>query len=592
MRNRWTLFWHICLPFLLVCGLGLGAVAWYTTASVKELIQEKDFADLRVQAAVIANIVSERFSPDRFPKIDAALKGLAPTLQSRLTAVLSSGEVIADSHEELSRVDDLSARPEIREAFKGKSTAIERFSFRDNAAWAYVTVPLVIDGRVVGAVRAARPSADTNLSLKQYRRSSVLGGVMVLLLVAAAGLYVANRIKKPLAEIRGGVARFAEGDLRERLDADNWKEFGALADTIYAVAAKLQDRINSVTAQRNELEAVLSSMVEGVLVIDNHERILRINQAAETLFQLDEAKVRGRLVHEAIRNTDLHRFIDATLSGEDPVEREIAILGDPDVFLRAHGVTVRDALDLKIGALVVLHDVTRLKKLENIRRDFVANVSHELKTPVTSIRGFLETLKEGAIHDPENATRFLDILIRQTERLDMILEDLLSLSRIERDGERGEIVLEHKPLKDVIDAVGKSCSQKAQAKNIALEFDVEGHLVGRINPTLLEQAVVNLVENAIKYSDPNKTVQVQARKTNGEIAIQVKDQGCGIAKEHLGRIFERFYRVDKGRSRKEGGTGLGLSIVRHIVNAHGGRVTVESSPGRGSTFSVYLPSAV
>jgi two-component system phosphate regulon sensor histidine kinase PhoR len=219
----------------------------------------------------------------------------------------------------------------------------------------------------------------------------------------------------------------------------------------------------------------------------------------------------------------------------------------------------------------------------------VANVSHELKTPITSIKGFLETLKEGALNDPENADRFLDIVIKHTDRLSLIIEDLLSLSRIERDAEKGEIALELGSLNEVFEAVEKTCREKAQPKSIKLEYAVANDLVAEINPTLLEQAVVNLVDNAIKYSEPESSVKVEAYSTPDEIVIKVQDHGCGIPRDHLDRIFERFYRVDKARSRKVGGTGLGLSIVRHIVLAHRGRIDVESAVGRGSTFSICLP---
>jgi two-component system phosphate regulon sensor histidine kinase PhoR len=244
-----------------------------------------------------------------------------------------------------------------------------------------------------------------------------------------------------------------------------------------------------------------------------------------------------------------------------------------------------------VSALVVLNDVTRLKALENIRRDFVANVSHELKTPITSIKGFLETLREGALKDPEHAERFLDIIIKHTDRLTAIVDDLLSLSRIERDAEKGEIALQDLRIAEVLDAVSKACRKRAQLKNIKLECEADDTIVAQINATLLEQAIVNLVDNAIKYSEPDQTVIVRAEKIGDEVVIKVVDEGCGIPRDHLERIFERFYRVDKARSRKVGGTGLGLAIVKHIVSAHGGRITVESSVGRGSTFSIYLPVA-
>jgi two-component system phosphate regulon sensor histidine kinase PhoR len=235
--------------------------------------------------------------------------------------------------------------------------------------------------------------------------------------------------------------------------------------------------------------------------------------------------------------------------------------------------------------------VTRLKTLETIRKDFVATVSHELRTPVTTIKGFLETLREGAIDDPENAERFMNIAIKHTDRLSMIIEDLLSLSRIEEESEKGKILLEPGALREVIQAVKRECHDAAADKNITLESQCDDSVVARINPTLFEQALVNLVDNALKYSEPGKTVQLNASRSNGDVVVEVRDQGCGIAEEHLPRIFERFYCVDKGRSREIGGTGLGLAIVKHIVIAHGGKISVESTPGKGTTFFIRLPEA-
>jgi two-component system phosphate regulon sensor histidine kinase PhoR len=230
--------------------------------------------------------------------------------------------------------------------------------------------------------------------------------------------------------------------------------------------------------------------------------------------------------------------------------------------------------------------------LESVRRDFVANVSHELRTPVTSIKGFVETLLDGAMHNPEELQRFLQIVAVQTDRLNAIIEDLLALSRIEQEEEKAEIELGQSPVRAVLETAVEVCRMKAAEKNIRLELACDAELAAPMNAPLLEQAVINLLDNAIKYSAPEQTVQIAAERSGGEIAIRVRDCGCGIGREHLLRIFERFYRVDKARSRKLGGTGLGLAIVKHMAQAHGGRASVESTPGQGSTFTIHLPLAL
>jgi two-component system phosphate regulon sensor histidine kinase PhoR len=242
-----------------------------------------------------------------------------------------------------------------------------------------------------------------------------------------------------------------------------------------------------------------------------------------------------------------------------------------------------------VGVLVVLNDITRLRKLENIRKEFVANVSHEIRTPITAIKGFVETLRDGAMQNPQDGERFLGIIQNHVLRLEALVEDLLSLSRIEEETEREEIVLEEKPLKEVLAGALQLCQVKAEPKQIRMELSCAEEVAAKINPSLLEQAVVNLLDNAVKYSEAGKRIWVQVESSPQEVLIRVRDEGCGIEKQHLERLFERFYRVDKARSRKLGGTGLGLAIVKHILEAHGGRVTVESQPGRGSTFTLHLP---
>jgi two-component system phosphate regulon sensor histidine kinase PhoR len=245
-----------------------------------------------------------------------------------------------------------------------------------------------------------------------------------------------------------------------------------------------------------------------------------------------------------------------------------------------------------IGAVVVLNEVTELRRLEQVRRDFVSNVSHELKTPVTSIKGFVETLLDGAMNDPQEARRFLEIVARQSERLNAIIEDLLMLSRLEQTDEAADEILETAPLVGPLREAVDLCSPAANARGITIELTCEPEIEARINPNLIQQGVVNLIDNALKYSEDRTRVSVEAIESDDEILIFVRDQGCGIAADHLPRLFERFYRVDRARSRDLGGTGLGLSIVRHIVQCHHGRVTVESTPGIGSSFCIHLPRPV
>jgi two-component system phosphate regulon sensor histidine kinase PhoR len=279
------------------------------------------------------------------------------------------------------------------------------------------------------------------------------------------------------------------------------------------------------------------------------------------------------------------------LTTPNRIEDDLDSAGTKGRSLHAHGTVLCDGENRRIGALIVLRDVTRLKHLENVRREFVANVSHELRTPITSIKGFVETILHEDLADKEQSLRFLHIVLKQANRLDAIIHDLLMLSRVERGGEEQTIELQPESLGDVLRSAVEMCEQEAKEKRIDIDIQCPHDLLARINAPLLEQAVLNLIDNAVKYSEAGSMIHVIALEEDSDVAIRVEDHGCGIAAKHLPRLFERFYRVDRTRSRELGGTGLGLAIVKHIVAAHKGSVWVDSTVGQGSTFYIHLPAA-
>ena len=415
--------------------------------------------------------------------------------------------------------------------------------------------------------------------------------VFVALLTAGVGLLLCRRIARPFEELRSGAERFSRGELSFRVPPAELPEAHAISRALNYLADTVTERNQVLDSERNQRDAILTSMVEGVLAVDANQRLISLNRAGAALLGIDRARAPGRSLQEVVRNAELQELLTKVLDGEQTQLAEITLHGKEDCILEAHGTVLRAAGGQKLGALAVLHNVTQLRRLERVRRDFVANVSHELKTPVTSIKGFVETLLDGAMDSPEDATRFLQIVAAQTDRLAMIIEDLLTLSRMEQEAEQEAILLEPSTIRHVLDAAVAVCQTKAENKEIHLAIDCDPDLLGMVNPLLLEQAVVNLVDNAVKYSPAQATIELIARKHDADIAIEVRDHGCGIGREHLARIFERFYRVDKARSRSLGGTGLGLAIVKHIAQAHGGRATVESTPGKGSTFTIHVRAA-
>jgi two-component system phosphate regulon sensor histidine kinase PhoR len=330
-------------------------------------------------------------------------------------------------------------------------------------------------------------------------------------------------------------------------------------------------------------------MLEGVIAVSRDERILSVNQAAARWFDLDPEKVRDRSLPEAIRTLAIQKFVKRSLTSRTPVEDDVTVYRNGERILNIKSAPLLDVGPEPIGMLLVFSDVTQLRRLEDMRREFVANVSHEIKTPLTAIKGFVETLHHNIVDTPEEARRFLGIISKHVERLNTIIEDLLMLSRIENEGERGDIRRENTRLHDILCDAAQICRPQADEKRIRIEIAGDEELAAMVDPVLLEQAVVNLLDNAVKYSNPEKPVRVLARTADHEIQIQVQDHGIGIEKKHLPRLFERFYRVDKARSRALGGTGLGLAIVKHIAQAHGGHVAVESRPGEGSRFTIHLP---
>ncbi len=589
MPPRRQLLWQLYFPYLLVTILSLSVVTWYATISLRRFHHEQATTDLRIRA----NLVLDQIGPFLERGDTRALQDTCRTLSSeasvRVTVILPDGTVLADSDEDPSRMDNHASRLEVREALQEGAGTSVRYSQTLKVDMLYFALPLNPEGTVKAVVRTAMPLTALAQGITFLYWRVCVTGCVVALIAALMSLAISRRITHPLGEMKKGAERFARGDFARQLEVPGSEELGALAEAMNQMAVQLEDRLSTVVRQRNELEAVFSSMVEGVLAVDKEEHLIGINRAAARLIGLDSDMALGRHIQEAVTNSDLARLIVRSLSVEEPVEGDV-ILGDPiPRFLQVHGTNLRDARGTAIGALVVLEDVTRLRRLEDIRRDFVANVSHELRTPITSIKGFVETLLDGAMENGLDTRRFLEIIAKQSDRLNAIINDLLSLSRIERDEEREAIQLEDTKLRDVLDLAIQACASSASTKRISIQIDCSNNILVKANPLLIEQAVVNLVDNAIKYSEEGRDIHMKVVRGGGWIHIHVRDQGCGIAREHLPRLFERFYRVDKARSRKLGGTGLGLAIVKHIAQAHAGSVMVESTPGEGSVFTISLP---
>lgn len=583
------LLWRIYVYFLLATLAALAVSTGYAVRSLRRFQEEQVATDLAATARLIAHEIPHHALDESVSEIDRLCKDLGPLADKRMTVILPSGLVVGDSDEDPARMDNHANRPEIAEAFRGTTGESARFSDTLKRTLKYVAVPVQRNGRIVAVVRVSQPLAEIEWTRRIFSRQILLGGLSTAVLFAAVALFLSRRITQPLEEMRRVAARLAGGDLEARMSVRTSDEVGELARTLNEMAAQLSDRMDTITRQQVEQNAVLTCMVEGVLAIDSDGRILYVNDAAGRLLGVLPEQARGRTVQETVRHPDVQNFIIATPRGINTSETQIVMRGLDERHVQLHGAPLTDPGGQQIGGLVVINDITRLKRLESVRSEFVANVSHELKTPITALKGCVETLSEDTPLEPDDADRFLDMMTRHVRRLEAIVRDLLSLSRLEFEVERGEVPCERGPIRDVIRRAVQSVADRAQAKKISFTVTCPDKLSALINGALLEQAVANLADNAVKYSDEGTAVTVEAKDEGDEIVIRVADEGPGIESKHLPRLFERFYRVDRARSRALGGTGLGLSIVKHIALAHEGNVTVESVLGQGTTFTLHLP---
>jgi len=462
------LFWYLFPSYLLIILFLLLFTSLNTSYDFKKFY----FKEVEDNQKTLISLYKDNFEnylyKNNMQKLNELVKNIDEKASVRVTIINTSGQVINDSREDISLMENHKNRPEVIKALNGKTSSTIRFSNTLNQYMIYVASPLYNSGKIEGVIRTSVAIKLLQHNLNILYKKLLEAGLITSLIAIFIGYLFSKRIQKPLLELQESALKFAEGDFLTPVPIHPIKEMGALAESMNIMVAKL-------------------------------------------------------------------------------------------------------------------------KQLENIRKDFVANVSHELKTPITSIKGFIETLQEGAIENKEEALHFLDIILRHTNRLNAIIEDLLMLSRLEQIPNNNEIILEKTLLNPVLKTAIQVCEMQAQNKSIKINFECSPYIYAWIDELLFEQAIVNLIDNAIKYSSENKEITIFSEVTDKDVLIRIIDQGSGISSEHISRIFERFYRVDKARSRKAGGTGLGLSIVKHIINTHKGIIEVESELNKGSVFTIHLP---
>jgi len=589
MRSK-RLLWQLYPALLLIILLALAATTWYGSKTMKEFHLHQRAAELEARARLAAGEVLLLLQTGDHTALQTYCRKIDTLTATRVTVTAPDGRILADSREEPTRMENHGDRPEIVAALAGRTLPTVRISATLRRPMIYVAIPLTREENTIGILRTAMPISAIDDALAQIRHRVLVVAALTACLAALVSWWMTRRISRPLEEMRRGARRFAAGNFHRKMPTGGPGEIAELARAMNQMARELDERLVTVMQQRKELEAVFAGMVEGVLVFDQELRLTNINRAGARLMDIDRKYACGKDMLEVIRNRELLDLARQTIQAVSPIKGTLTLRTTREKrYFQVHGVRLQDGRHHTVGGLLVMHDISQMQRLEHVRRDFVANVSHELKTPITAIQGFVETLQDGALHNPDEAEKFLDIIARRTERLNAIVSDLLTLSRIEQQADEHSIELKEEKIQPVLQAALQICAPKAAQRQVTVQLTCSDDLVAWINPPLLEQAVTNLLDNAIKYGGSQTTVTLAAESRPIGIAIQVGDNGPGIGPQHQDRVFERFYRVDPSRGGQEEGTGLGLAIVKYIAQAHNGEVSVESSPGKGSTFTILLP---
>ena len=589
--KRKTLFWKLYPSFLIISFISLLAIVMIALWSFKSFYYQERAVDLEIRAKILTPEFSRLLQSKNHQEIQIQAQKLGDDSSTRITIILPSGKIVGDNKKDPSTMDNHKDRPEIEQAtLFGKGLSI-RYGHTLAIDSMYFAMPIIEQNKMIGIIRTSTPLDTLQNTLWSIYYKVSLGFSILIIITAFASWWMSKALVRPLEVMKVQAQRLAKGDFSSRvqLSSNDSLESEQLGQAFNEIAIQLNQRIETILNQRNEQEAVFSSMVEGVIAVDNDESILRINKAAYNILKISENNIEGIKLENVIENIELRNLILFALQQDTPVGQEIILHSDIEQVLFAQSAPLLDIHKNKCGTLVVFNDITKLKEFELQRKEFVANVSHELRTPLTAIQGLSETLMEFPDLDQEKRAYFIDVIHTHSIRLESIIENLLTLSKIEKETEIDEIDFVDESITLALSNAIFLCKDKALKRNIDIILNNAEDITFKHNSSLIEQAIINLLNNAIKYSDGNSEIKITVIKQSHDIKISIEDKGSGIPEEHLSRLFERFYRVDKARSRELGGTGLGLSIVKHIALAHKGSVTVSSEINKGSIFSLILP---
>ena len=581
MKGR--LFFKIFATYLVIAVLAIGIIGFLAGNQIRAKLEQQIENELMAHARIV----------DLYPlkEIEAHVGEIADIAKARVTIIDGEGNVIAETDPEAAVLGSHLERPEIQEARVRGSGKTTRYSRTLKEDMIYVALPIRKGPEIVGYIRLARPLGEVRKTIEEFTAILLQSFLVILVSSVLVAFLFSRRLTTPIRDMEHFTERLRRGETPGTLMIRSSDEIGQLAENINYMVDELQTRIAALQEEKAKVEAAFSSALDGVLILDHQGRIETVNRGMWTMIGERYRDLVGKTPLEAFRNLGLQKALDQYRTHDTPVSQEIELGEEEPVVLDVSITPVRGVDAAEGKTMLVFHDVTRLKKLERMRVDFVANVTHEIKTPLTAILGYVETLQEGAIEDRETAKKFLSTIARHAERLNRLVEDLLTISNIEL----GEIrfCFENVSLSGIVESVMNIIQVKARGKKIEIVSETPEDLpLIRADRDRLSQVLINVLDNSVKFTPEGGTVTLSALPADGgEVVVRITDTGIGVPRDEVSRLGERFYRVDKTRSRELGGTGLGLSIVKHLMAAHKGRMEIESQLGRGTTVSLYFPAA-
>lgn len=574
--------WRIAVPYLLLIVGVMAGLGLYLSRFMRQTYTANLEQELSAEARLAADMLADEMNAS---DLDARARAWAASLDKRVTIIAADGRVLGESHEDRSAMENHAGRPEIVQAQLTGQGSATRYSETVDYDMLYVATVVRSQGKPVGFVRLAVPLAQVQANLNHLQRAWGLATLAAAALAALLAVGIAARTTRPLRDLSEAAARMGQGQWDSRLIPRTRDEIGQLTRAFNEMAAQLRTHLQALETERSRMAAVLGGMTDGVVIVDQAGRVQLVNPAVEALFQLPPGAAVGQSLMQALRTYQINDLWQQCIQDGESQSATLEI-APRQLYLQCIAIPLGQALPG--SALLLLQNLTRLRRLETVRRDFISNLSHELRTPLASLKALTETLQDGALDDPPAAQHFLERMLTEVDALSQMVEELLELSRIES----GRVPLRLSPANpvDLLAAAIERLGVQAERAGLSLSLDCPPDLPAVLaDAARLQQVLVNLLHNAIKFTPAGGQIHLGAGAQAGQVVFTVQDTGVGIPAADLPRIFERFFKAD--RARAGGGTGLGLAIARHLVEAHGGRIWAESVEGSGSTFSFEIPTA-